>query len=60
MQYLEGSPFLEKDMERASLSSAAGVIVLCNKDAEDCAFSFCGTVPLRPARVKRLQGFQRP
>lgn len=32
--YLQGSPLLEKDLDRASLSSAAGVIVLANKDSE--------------------------
>jgi len=32
--YLQGSPLQEKDLDRASLSSAAGVIVLANKDSE--------------------------
>merc|ERR1719262_1557697 len=32
--YLQGSPLQEKDLERASLRSAAGVIVLANKDSD--------------------------
>lgn len=32
--YLQGSPLQEKDLDRASLGSAAGVIVLANKDSE--------------------------
>lgn len=33
--YLQGSILLEKDMERAGLKTAAAVVVLANKDAED-------------------------
>lgn len=33
--YLQGSPLQEKDMERASIGTAAGVIVLANKDSEN-------------------------
>lgn len=33
--YLQGTPLQEKDLDRASLATAAGVVVLANKDAEN-------------------------